>query len=55
MGVGHCNRHVVADHRDTDLHDRLGDDRIHLPRHDRRTRLDRRKIQLPQPRVWARA
>src|SRR5437016_2828717 len=24
MGVGHRNRHVVADYRDADLHDRLG-------------------------------
>src|SRR2546430_1954790 len=55
MGVGHRDRHVVANHRDADLHDRFGDDRIHLARHDRRTRLDRRKIQLPQARVGSRA
>src|SRR5207247_10496080 len=55
MGVGHRYRHVVADYRDADLHDRLRDDGIHLPRHDRRTRLDRRKIQLPQARVGPRA
>src|SRR2546430_436448 len=51
MGVCDRDRHVIADHRDADLHDGLGDHGVDFTRHDRGAGLDRGEVQLPQPRV----
>src|SRR3954468_5113467 len=44
-----CDRTVVAHHLRDDLADRLGDDRVHLARHARRTRLEVGNLYLSQP------
>ena len=49
------HRGVVADDLGAGHERRLGDDRVHLPRHDRRARLEVRQVDLAQPRARARA
>ena len=48
------DRGVVADDLRHDLADRLGDDRVHLARHDRRTRLQVGQVDLGQAAARAR-